>query len=272
MKVHNRYLYLTMNVVAFIYCITVNFLAITLPINGNDTRVLSDKYTNLFVPAPQTFAIWSVIYLGLIAFLGISLYSFYSKNEDNLQKIDRIGPWFFWSSIANGLWLIAWHYEQLLLSICVMLGLLYCLIKIYVAVHGLRPMVWRSSLWLLVPFSLYLGWISVATIANISAYLVSIAWSGWGINPDMWAKIMISIAAILGIVMLIKRQDVIYVAVILWALYGIYLKNFDATALPAQTTSKYALTTLIFLNIYTFLMLIGRKFYMFESSTSAKGK
>jgi hypothetical protein len=265
METKNRNLVQMMNVAGIIFCVVINYLAISLPLNGNDTRVLSDKYTNLFVPAPQTFSIWGVIYLGLFGFVIKSLLSYVRKDEAALEIVDRVGYWFFWSCLANGLWLISWHYEYLLLSVAIMASLWFFLYQIYINTHALRPLSLTTTIWVLLPFSIYLGWISVALIANISAYLVSIGWSGFGLEPQLWTKIMISIAAVLGVGMMIKWQDVAYALVIMWALYGIYVKHFGTALAPEQNVSKYALTSLIFLSIFTFLMLVGKKFYMFDS-------
>ncbi len=261
---HNRRLFLMMNVIGFIFSIVMNFLAIALPLNGNDTRTLSEKYTNLFVPAPFAFSIWSVIYLSLLIFVIISLIAYAKDDQATLAKTDAIGPWFFWSAMCNGLWIVAWHYEQLFLSICIMLALLYSLIKIYTSLHALRPLPWKTSLWLLIPFSIYLGWISVATIANFAAFFVSISWEGFGLEPSLWAKIMMTIAALLALIVVLKKQDIAFVFVVMWALFAIYSRHYNASLVPEQEIGKFALTLLIFLSIYSFLMVMGRKFYLFE--------
>lgn len=193
----------------------VNGLATTLPLNGLSTAEISDSFSVFFVPADYVFSIWGVIYLLLAAF------SFYLFTEEgkNDPVATHITPWYILSAVANSAWLFCWHYQQFGLSVIVMLVLLASLLRIYTLLPApaTRLQAWTRNL----PFSVYLGWISVATIANISDYLDLRGWSGWGLNERAWAVIMIMAAGLLGSIIAIRKRDVAYPLVIIWALIGI---------------------------------------------------
>ena len=148
-------------------------------------------------------------------------YQFFKKDMDTAENILTIGPWFLISGLANAGWIIAWHYEIIVLSLIIMLVLLYSLIRIYLALNGGRPHTSVDNFLILLPFSVYLGWISVATIANVTTLLVSTGWQGGGISPHYWAIIMIIIAAILGILMVFSKQDIAFALVIILSLIHI---------------------------------------------------
>ena len=213
-----------LNFLAFVLVIVVNTLANTIPINDRTTGEIADMYPNLFTPAGFTFAIWGVIYLGL------ALFALYQAGllpcvRGGQGVVRDIGWLFILSSLANVSWLLAWHYDMILLSVVFMLLLLISLIGIYLRLRG-RNMVSRAEHWLVrVPFSLYLGWISVATIANITVALVSVDWNGFGISPQIWTVIVILVADLLALSFLSRYKDVWYGLVTAWALFGILYRH-----------------------------------------------
>lgn len=216
------------NLLAFLGMVYVNYLSNALPINGNTAGELSDKYVNYFVPAGLTFAIWGVIYGWLMVFLGFQVASFFNANL--ASKVDpiigKIGWLFVISCVLNVAWLLAWHYQYVGLSVLIMLLflglLLYLNYKIGTGIskiNGLEK--WISH----APFSIYVGWISIATIANITAYLVDIQWNGFGVDAYLWAIYMIIVGALVGAFVLFKRNAILFAFVIIWAFYGIYIKR-----------------------------------------------
>lgn len=216
------------NLVAFLSMVYVNYLSNALPINGHTPGELSDKYVNYFVPAGLTFSIWGVIYGWLLVFIGFQVIAYF--NEKVFEKmspiIQKIGWLFVLSCALNILWLLAWHYELVGLSVLIMLSFLATLIIIFIKVGIGFNKINSWEKWLShAPFSIYLGWISIATIANITAFLVQNNWSGFGIEPAVWAKIMISIGFILCLFMVLKQRAIFFGLVVLWAFYGIYLKR-----------------------------------------------
>lgn len=224
------------NTAAFLVTILVNYLASTLPLNKKTTGEISALYDNLFVPAGFTFSIWGIIYLLLAGYIVYQLVDAFRIQENNPGKgfIEKISFWFIASSIANCLWLFAWHYEALRLALFIMLLLLGTLIMIYIRLNQPTDTTSAIEPYLVhLPFTVYLGWISVATIANFSAALVSINWNGFGLPAQFWAVFVILIAGALGIFSILRKGEVAYTAVIAWGLLGIFFKRiFDESELP----------------------------------------
>lgn len=204
--------------------IAVNFLSTTLPINGYTPGEISDMYPNLFVPAGITFSIWGVIYLMLIGFAVYQTVMAFKGKDDDF--IERIGVFFIITSVLNMGWIFAWHYLQMVLSMIIMIGLLITLIMLYLQLEigKDRPSVVKR-LFYHVPFSIYLGWITVATVANMTALLVRAGWNGGPISETGWAVMMICAALIITELMLITRKDIAYSAVIVWAFAGIWINQ-----------------------------------------------
>jgi hypothetical protein len=212
----------TLNILSLILVLVVNVLADALPFNGRTTGEVSAKYGNLFVPAGFTFSIWGLIYLLLIGFAVYQSRGLFRKEGKQEDYLAQIGPWFAISCLANALWLAAWHYEQLALSVLVMLALLSSLLVIYVKLQRSGASTGPGEKWLVrLPFSVYLGWVSIATIANVAAWLTALNWNGFGIAPDVWAGLMLIVGAALGLWMLQRRSDVPFALVVAWAFFGI---------------------------------------------------
>jgi hypothetical protein len=204
--------------------ITVNALANILPINGQGTGEISDRFDVLFVPAGYVFSIWGVIYLGLIAY---TIYQALPAQADN-QTLNKIAPFYWLSSAANTAWIFLWHYNIFEWTLPAMLLILGSLIVIYTRIKSSTDFNGGEKLWLVtVPFSVYLGWISVATIANVSQLLFYLGWAGWGIAPELWTLIMLLVAAGLGVAMALRFSAVAYGLVLVWAFYGIAYKQAD---------------------------------------------
>jgi len=214
------------NIIAVIITIIVNGLANLLPIGGKNTAELSDNIPNLFVPAGITFAIWGIIYVLIILFAIYLSKDFFNKEKTTTLFLEKISYFFILSCIANIVWIFLWHYEQVILSLLAMVVLFLSLLFIYLRLNiGKEKVSLKEKLFIHVPISVYIGWITVATIANVTSVLVTIGWNGFGVSEDIWAMLVIIVAAIITILMLIKRKDYAYSAVIIWALIGIYLKR-----------------------------------------------
>jgi hypothetical protein len=214
------------NIIAVIITIIVNGLANLLPIGGNNTAELSDNIPNLFVPAGMTFAIWGVIYVLIIMFTIYLAKDLFKKEKTTTPFLEKISYFFILGSIANIFWIFLWHYEQVIISLLAMVVLFVSLLYIYLRLNiGIEKVSLREKLFVHIPISTYIGWITVATIANVTAVLVTIGWNGFGVSEEIWAMLVIIVAAIITILMLIKRKDYVYSAVIVWALIGIYLKR-----------------------------------------------
>ena len=215
------------NVIGFIVTIIVNGAANALPLNGVTTGELSDKYGNLFTPAGYVFAIWGVIYVLLAAF------TYYQYKEDDPGLQEKVGWLFVASSFFNSIWIFLWHYEYLALSIFAMAGLFACLVLIYTRLEIGLIEVPRNKLYMVhTTFSVYLGWITVAPIANIAALLVSLGWDPYNITAIYTTAAVILIALLLTLINIYIRGDVAYAAVLVWALGGIVFKQMDTWLVP----------------------------------------
>jgi hypothetical protein len=212
------------NPLALLAVIAVNALANQLPLGGRTTGEVSAMFPTPFTPAPWTFSIWAVIYLGLAVYV---LYQLLPLGHNSLIP-ERIGYLFAVSCLLNIAWLFAWHFLNLGLSVIIMLALLLTLTLIYLRIrvpgHRARGI---EKLALRAPFSLYLAWISVATIANVFAWLQATGWSGAGLSPVAWTLVMLPASGLLGALALWRRNDVPFSLVIIWALAGIAAEQSD---------------------------------------------
>ncbi len=213
------------NLLLFTAMITINGLANALPINGFTTGELSDMYPNLFVPAGITFSIWGVIYLLLLIFIITQTIAAFSDKASK-YLLSPLASWAFaLTCVLNSLWIITWHYQMVFLSVVVMLLFLITLIYLVRRMDSEKIENFWSRFAVKLPFSIYLGWISVATIANITALLVHWNWNGFGIPENVWAIIMIGAGTFLSSTMMLKRADIFYALVVIWAFYGIIIKR-----------------------------------------------
>ena len=221
------------NLIGVILTVIINVLANALPLNGKGTGELSDQYPNLFVPAGLIFAIWGVIYVFLFAFGFYQAKDLFKKEKEDLPVVDKINYWFLLASAANILWIFMWHYEFIVLSLLAMLILLGSLIMIYLKLNIGRSELSGKAKWCInVNFSIYLGWITVATIANVTAVLVSASWDGFGLSEPIWTIIVIVVATLITGLVIFLRKDVAYSLVVLWAFLGIIIKRLDPVQIP----------------------------------------
>ena len=230
-----------LNWLGLVVVIALNAAANILPLNGKTTGEISDSIPTLFTPAGYVFSIWTVIYLGLFIFAWYQS----QRAQRTAEFQERIGYWFFVSCIFNSAWIVAWHYEQFPLTLGLMLGLLICLLAIYVRLDvGRRSVSAAESRWVHLPFSIYLGWISVATVANVSTVLYASGWNGGPLSPELWTVIMVIVAALLGLAMIALRNDVGFPLVIVWALVGIAVAR-SAIQLIMLTSAASAVVVLL---------------------------
>jgi benzodiazapine receptor len=228
------------NLLSVILALAVNILAVTLPLNNQTTGQISDRFKVYFVPAGYVFSIWGIIYIGWIAFL---IYQFLPAHKES-PRLRKLGYLFALSGVFNAAWLFCWHYNQFTLSVIVMLILLGLLIAGYLKLNIGRTPVGGLEKWCVdIPFSVYLGWISVAAIANISDWLYDVHWDGFGLDPQVWAVIMLVVASILGILMALTRRDSGYLFVLVWAFIGIAVKQSPAP-LVADSATLFAVIAL----------------------------
>lgn len=251
-----------LNSLGFLGTIIVNALANILPINDKTTAVLSNQYPNLFVPAGLTFSIWGVIYLLLAIFV---IYGFIVAINKDVQEsvfIEKINWLFVIASILNMSWIFAWHYENVPLSLFVMLLLLASLIMIYLRLNiGISESKTSEKYLVHLPFSVYLGWITIATIANVTALLVDIQWNTFGLGEQFWTILVIIVGVVITLLILFRRKDIFYSLVVDWALIGILVKRLSVDSVPDQAVIITTITGLAFISIGIVIQLIRRRVF-----------
>ncbi|MCB0940093.1 MAG: tryptophan-rich sensory protein [Mycobacterium sp.] len=213
----------------YVAMIAVNYLANALPLNGRSTGDVSDAYPSLFTPAGLTFSIWGVIYLllGLHVLYQLGLFRS-GQSSDRDALLNRVGVLFSISSLANTAWVFAWHYDIIPLSAVLIIVILVCLILITNTLRA-AGLTGRER-WLVgVPFSVYFGWTTVATIANITVLLVSLHWNGFGLSESVWATVIVMVGMVIGTATMLRNRDVAYGLVLVWAYLGILLRQTSAT-------------------------------------------
>ena len=213
-----------LNIIALVFVLALNALANILPINGYNTGQISGFYPNYFVPAGFTFSIWSIIYIMLIGFVVCSVAATGSKMEEHSKKlIQQASPYFQLTSLLNGTWILLWHHLFLVASFMVMISFLILLIILYNKISKLKKTVSPfMRFWTYHTFLVYLGWISVATIANATALFVGFGWNGSPLEPQIWSVVLILIAFLLGVFFVGRLKEPAYGFVLSWAFFGIY--------------------------------------------------
>jgi hypothetical protein len=250
-----------LNLIGFLGTVIVNGLANALPINNKATGELSDQYPNLFVPAGLTFSIWGLIYILLAIFVIYQLIVTFRKGESGLNPFKKIGYLFFISSILNISWIFAWHYEIVPLSLVFMLLLLGCLLAIYLRLGvGKKGPAKKEKYIVHLPFSVYLGWITIATIANVTALLVDLNWNRFGFSEQFWTVAVIIVGIIIALSILLRRQDIYYCLVVDWALLGILLKRLASPA-PVQSVVIVTIVGLVSITAGILVQLVRKKVY-----------
>jgi hypothetical protein len=235
---------------SYVFMVVMNALATTLPLGGQTTQEISERYDTLFAPIGFTFAIWGVIYL----LLGV--YSVYQLVRDN-DVIRAITPWFIASSLLNGVWIIGWHYEIIWASLVIIVALLIVLIRINKATTSTRTH-WANTLAVRLPFSVYFGWVTVATVANVSALLVQWGWRGGDVLAEStWTVLILIVAALIGMTTTLVNASIGYGAVLVWAYWGILSRHLSGDGWNEQypdviVTVQILLPLLAFVTVLAF--------------------
>ncbi len=229
------------NVIMFVVMIAMNYLANALPLNNRTTGEISEQYSNLFVPAGITFSIWGVIYIMLLVFCIIQ---FLSQNK---ALVEAVGWAFAISCFMNALWIVAWHYDKLPLSLIIMIGLLATLVYINFQLKGEPAGLTKAA------FGIYLGWICIATIANVTALLVKYNWGGWGIPEVSWTIIMIFAGLAITAVTLYRLNNPFIGLAVFWAFAGIVIKRMGDTTPAIAIVAASAALIMAALTVWMFI-------------------
>jgi translocator protein len=237
------------NIVAFVFTLVMNYLSTALPLNGRTPAEISQSLPSYFTPANYAFAIWGLIYAALLGFI---VYQSLPAQRQN-PHLQRIGYLFALTNLVNGAWILAWHYSYFAVSVIFMAMLLATLIAIYVRLNIGRPSEkgeparsLADRLLIHFPFSLYLGWITVATVANFASVLPYYGWNGGPIAAPVWAAIMIVVATIVAGTLLLTRVDFAYAGVIIWALVAIAVAQSEGVVVTTAVIAAILVTLFAF--------------------------
>jgi translocator protein len=214
-----------------IYALVLNGASNAIPLNNRSTAQISDSFNVLFVPAGYVFAIWGVIYLFMLAYMVYQALPAHRQDE----RLRRTGWLFAAANVLNGTWIVFWHYATLnyLASLVTMLGLLAALVAIYLRLDIGRASYSGAAKWAVAgTFSVYLGWITVAAIANIEDVL-SLYWNGAPLSATAWTLILLAAGVVIGGIMSFTRRDVGYALVLVWAFSGISVRWIGVPVLNA---------------------------------------
>ncbi|WP_310993515.1 tryptophan-rich sensory protein [Aequorivita marina] len=233
------------NIITFIAMVFVNYLSGTGAINDTTIAEISEANNNLFTPAGYAFSIWGLIYLMLLGFIIYQSRSLFKEVRDD-AFILKTGWWFVLSCFANIMWITFWLYGFMEYSIIAIFILLYSLLKI---VMKNRMELWDAPISVIAflwwPFVFYSGWVTVASIANVSAYLTSIEWNAWGYSEISWAVTMIIIAGTINLVVTWRRNMREFALVGAWALIAISVANWSVSQTVANVALAVAVVLLI---------------------------
>ena len=229
----------------------VNYLAVLLPLGGRSTGEISDNYPNLFAPAGYAFSIWGLIYilLGIYVF-----YQLWQKKDSLTLRVNRI---FIINALLNASWIFAWHHDLIWLSVIIMVGLLFTLIKI--ADTFRNNTINKKENWLVrLPFSIYFGWITVATIANITVFLVYLGWNGFGLSESFWTSVVLLVGAFIGSWRMLIDRSIPYGLVLIWAYIAIIFKHISINNFAEQYPSIIStaiIALIIFITTIVFIII-----------------
>jgi hypothetical protein len=231
-----------LDALALVATIVVNGLASGLPLNGKQPGEIANRFDVYFLPPGYVFSIWGLIYSALIAFVVYRLLPAHRASG----AVRAVSGLFIASCVANIAWIFCWHYERFTLAFVAMLGILLALTGVYLRLNiGRAAVSWQDRWFVHAPFSLYLGWISVATVANATQLLYYLEWGQFGLSAEAWMLVILGVVVVLAALVAWQRRDVIYLLVFVWALAGIAVKQADVALIANGTWAAAAIIAVL---------------------------
>lgn len=236
--------------ITYLIMVVMNALANLVPLNGITTGEVSDSYPNLFAPAGITFTIWGLIYI-LLGLYTLYQWGFFqgSRERRTDRLLGKVGVLFALTSLTNALWIIAWHYRWIPISLGLMLFLLVLLIAINLILVK-AVLTGREAVFIRLPFQVYFGWITVATIANVTVFLVDYGLPRTSVSESLWTIVVILVGALIGILTMLRIRSKAYGIVLIWAYMGIQIKHTSPTGFD-QGYPSVIMATLISIVLFT---------------------
>jgi hypothetical protein len=230
------------NIAAFGVTIAFNVMSTSLPLGGQTMPEISAKYPSLFTPAGFTFSIWGVIYFGLTLFI---IYQALPSQRHN-ASLGGLGVLFKVNCLANAAWLVAWHYDYLMLSVLIMACILFTLVRIYISLDSARTKAPDMEVMLVhLPFRLYTAWICVASIANVSVVQTAMGWDNIGMDSITWTLLKLALAGAIGAAVVARKADITFVLVIAWAAFGISVLQSNSLPVAGAALSLCMLSIML---------------------------
>lgn len=217
---------------AYVFMLTINILANAIPFNQITTGEVSDKYANLFAPTGFTFAIWGLIYLALAGFVVYQWRDAFFSPETSAMMI-QLRKWFSLSSLANGLWIVMWHFDEIGISVVIIFFMLFSLARTMRLIHSAK-LTSSERFWIRNPFSVYFGWVTIATIANVTTFLVKRHFVLLSFSEEVATCIVLLLGLTVTTIVMLIYKDLIYGMVALWAYFGILFKHIDVAAFNGE--------------------------------------
>lgn len=234
-------------VITFIFMILTNAFANIFKLNDMTTGEVLQMYPNLFAPANYAFSIWMVIYLGLAGFVFYQLKNtFYSP--ETAAMVEKLRNWFSFSSVINAMWILAWHYNEIGFSVFFMIILLFALSRCIRLIHTAK-LTTNERKWIQMPLSFYFGWVTVATMANITVWFVRIRFEG---NDVLWTCLLLGVGVLISSFVIYRFKDVVYGLAVLWGYVAILYRHLNLF-LPYQEiiiVSAISILCLIAMMVY----------------------
>ncbi len=211
-------------------------------ITGTSVAAISNRFPVQITPAGWAFSVWGIIYISLIVY---AIYQALPMQRTN-PRLRRIGHWYLLTCMANIAWLFLWVNEQITLSLVAMVVLLLSLITLYVRADMNRTNIARIERWCVnIPFGIYMGWITVATIVNVTVVLFNLGWNGLGIAPEIWTALLLVVGTVIAVVVGISRVDIAYMATVVWAYSAILVKNIPIPIIAITASVMIAILLLM---------------------------
>ncbi len=260
-KVHEDVRLKLITILSLTGVVFFNALATLVSSNNGDNEKLSERYPNLLAPSESIFVIWIFIFLGLWGYV-IYQFSTMRGKDSHISEVTltRINIYFIINTVLNVLWTFALAFELLWLSVPLIVGILYTLVRITGYIAGDTLSLW-DKIFIRVPFSLYFGWVTYATVANLITWLVSIEWDGFGIRQGVWAVVLLIVTSIFAVTMMYKRMDWIYGFAVLWAFVGILINHLSPDGWDGTYPSVIVALTIVISILSVLTLYVAEKEY-----------
>jgi len=209
--------------------VAFNYANDHLGLGGRSMAEVTARYPNYFTPAGYAFSIWGVIYLAFIVYAAAAL----TRSQRAIPFHDGVAPTLALANVLASAWVLAYRFERLPVTVALLGATLACAAVMFVRAARAVALEGVARRWA-IPFSLFLGWVSVALIANVTILLVSLGWQGGAIAPTTWAVALLGVAALLGATLAVRFANAAVPLVVAWAAIAIAVKQSGASPLVAN--------------------------------------